>query len=147
MNNFTALNQILHFKIIYTTAHLFPLLPTTKPLGTLLLLQNSHLTFKYKMNTWSILTDWWIKGISCVAANLLENPAFPSGIPKFKGSLFLITIWKHSRKQQKVTTDKALQIPWWSCTFKNTSSYTALHLRCAEIWEAKQPHKLKNRRG
>lgn len=43
-----------------------------------------------------ILTDWWIKGISCAAANLLEKPVLPSGMPKFNGSRFLIMICKSS---------------------------------------------------
>lgn len=33
-----------------------------------------------------------MKGISCVAASLLEKPVLPSGMPKFNGSRFLMMI-------------------------------------------------------
>ena len=37
--------------------------------------------------------DWWIKGIWCVAANLLEKPVLPTGMPKSNGSVFLMISW------------------------------------------------------
>ena len=98
------------------------------------------------MNILSALTDWWINGISCVAANLLENPVFPSGTPKVKGSRFLITIWRKTKKKRKEIGQRFAGDHTALCLWR--PNHTIPHcLKSTQVLEAVQLNQIARRRS